>query len=92
MAAWGVAGTPGDPARGRSPIAVAGTLRILIECTLVGLATVCLWTAWSRAAAETMLTAFVLNYALTWERIAWLMRADSHGRVTRSEDVPRSHV
>jgi hypothetical protein len=77
-ALWGLFGTPGDPSRGRAPVAVPGWARLLLELALIGVAAYCLWTAWSRAAAETLLTAFAVHYALTWERSRWLLRAPAN--------------
>lgn len=75
---WGVFGTPGDPSRGRSPVAVPGWVRLLLELALIGVAAYGVWTSWSRAAAETLLTALALHYAVTWERSRWLLRAPAH--------------
>lgn len=79
--AWSLAGATGDPVRGGPLLPVPGRIRLLVEAAIVGLGTYGLWTGWSRAAAETMLTALFLNYAFTWERIWWLIRADSRGMV-----------
>jgi hypothetical protein len=74
-ALWGVFGTPGDPSRGPAPVAIPGWARLLLEAALIGAGAYGIWTSWSRAAAETLLTAFVIHYALTWERGRWLLRA-----------------
>jgi hypothetical protein len=77
---WGIFGTPGDPSRGTPPIAIPGWTRLLLELLLIGLGSYGVWTSWSRAAAETLLTLFVLQYALTWERSRWLLRAPANPR------------
>ncbi|MBX6723701.1 MAG: DUF2568 domain-containing protein [Dactylosporangium sp.] len=74
---WFVVGTPGDPGRGPAPVAIPGWTRLLLELGLVGLAAYGIWTSWSRAAAETLLTVFALHYAVTWERSWWLLRMPS---------------
>lgn len=76
-AIWGFFGTPGDPSRGSSPVAIPGWARLLLEACLIGFAVVCIWTAWSRAAGETLLTALAIHYAFTWERSRWLMHASA---------------
>jgi hypothetical protein len=77
-ALWGVFGTPNDGSRGAPVIPISGKLRLLLEALIIGVATYGVWTSWSRAAAETLLTAFVIHYALTWERSRWLWRAPAH--------------
>ena len=76
---WGLCRTPGDLPRGESRVPVSGSVRLLIEFTVLGLAVYGIWAAGSRAAAETLLTAGVIHYALTWERFRWLLRAGRGG-------------
>ncbi len=71
--AWGLCRAPGDLPQGRSRFPVPGPIRLLIEFTVLGLAVYGVWTAGSRAAGETLLTAGVIHYGLTWERIRWLL-------------------
>lgn len=75
---WGVIGTPNDGSRGAPVIPVPGRWRLLLELAIIGIAAYGVWTSWSRAAAETLLTAFVIHYALTWERSRWLWSAPAH--------------
>lgn len=73
--AWGIFAVPDDPSRSRrAPVPVPGALRLVLELGLIGLAAYGVWAAGSRAAGETLLTAAGLHYALTWDRIAWLLR------------------
>ncbi len=65
---WGLFVSP------RARVAAPGLLRLTVEVTLFGLAAYGVWTSGSRAAAETLLTAVGLHYALGWDRIAWLLR------------------
>ena len=72
---WGVFSVPGDPSRNpRALVAVPGVVRLVLEWALFGLAAYGLWSTGSRAAAETLLTVAGLHYALSWERIVWLVR------------------
>lgn len=68
---WAVFRTPGDGA-GRALMPVPGPVRLVIELSLIGIAAYGVWTAGSRAAAETLLTAWGLHYAVTWEYVRWL--------------------
>jgi hypothetical protein len=74
-AIWGIFGTPGDPSRGRAIVEIPGWTRLLLEAGLIGLCAYGVWTSWSRAASETLLTALALHYAVTWERSRWLLRS-----------------
>jgi hypothetical protein len=73
-ALWGVFRTRGDTGPAEPTVAVPGVIRLALEFALSGLAAYGLWASGSRAAAETLLTAFALHYAVTWERIVWLVR------------------
>ena len=73
-ALWGIFRTLGDHG-GRPVVPVPGIVRFGLEIALIGIATYGVWTSGSRAAAETMLTAFALHYAVTWPRTAWLLRS-----------------
>jgi LPXTG-motif cell wall-anchored protein len=54
--------------------AVSGRFCLIAELAVVGIAATAVWTAGSRAASETLLTAFGVHYALTWERLSRLAR------------------
>jgi hypothetical protein len=71
---WGIFGTSGDGTRGDPVIETPGQIRLALELALFGLAAYGYWIVWSRAAAETLLTAAVLHYLVTWERNWWLLR------------------
>jgi hypothetical protein len=62
--------------RGSSPVAVlrSGRARFAAELVIIGIAAAAVWTAGSRAASETLLTAFAIHYALTWDRVMRLIR------------------
>jgi hypothetical protein len=70
---WAVFRTPGD-AGGRPVVPIRGVVRLGLEFALIGLAAYGLWTSGSRAAAETFLTVFALHHAVSWPRVAWLVR------------------
>jgi hypothetical protein len=71
---WGIFRARGDTGPPEPTVAIPGWLRLALEFALIGLAAYGVWTSGSRAAAETLLTAFALHYAVTWERAAWLVR------------------
>jgi hypothetical protein len=71
---WGVFGAENDGSRGRPVVVVPGWVRLLLEVALILLGAIGIWTTWSRAAAEMLLTAFALHYALIWERNWQLLR------------------
>jgi hypothetical protein len=73
-ALWGIFKTPGDTGKATPTISVPGVVRLALEFALIGVAAYGVWTSGSRALAETMLTAFALHYAVTWPRVAWLVR------------------
>jgi Protein of unknown function (DUF2568) len=73
--AWYVLGVPSDPMPDSRPIVrISGSARILLEVTILAIAAADIWTAGSRATAETLLTAAGLCYGVTWERLVWLAR------------------
>lgn len=72
---WGIFKTPGEPTAGPPVAAVPGWLRLLLELAIYAAASAALWSAWSRAASETLMTALALHVAVTWERHWWLLRA-----------------
>lgn len=74
-AVWGLCRVPGDLPHGRSRVPVSGPVRIAIEFAVLGLAVYGVWIGWNRAAGETLLTAGVIHYGLTWERLRWLLGA-----------------
>ena len=79
---WAVFRVAGDPGGGRPIVAVPGWARLLLEFAMFGFSAYGIWTSWSRAAAETLLTALGLHYALTWERSRWMLRGSSSNAST----------
>jgi hypothetical protein len=76
---WGMFRAPDDPSGGKPIFAIPGWARLALELILIGAGVVALWTSWSRAAAETMLTLFVLHNALIWERNWRLLQGGRRG-------------
>lgn len=84
---WILVAAHGEPATSRlATWAVPGPLRLLIETGLIGLAAAAIWKGGSRAAAETLLTVAALHYALTWERVAWLLGRRRVQTVSEGDD------
>jgi hypothetical protein len=88
---WTVFRVPGDPSGGRPIISVAGWLRLGLELAIFGFSAYGIWTSWSRAAAETMMTAVALHYAVTWERSWWMLRGRSPKASTGGVEDAHSH-
>lgn len=72
---WGFFKTPGEPTAGKPVAPIPGGLRLLLELAIFALASAALWSVWSRAAAETLMTLLALHVSVTWERQWWLLRA-----------------
>jgi hypothetical protein len=70
--AWGVFRVPNDP--GRAPVPVPGPLRLLLELVIFGSAIAGLVAAGRPSLAWVFGLAVVINYALLYERLAWLWR------------------
>ncbi|MEX1279515.1 MAG: YrdB family protein [Acidimicrobiia bacterium] len=76
MVVWGTFRVPGDEsASGEAPVAVAGPVRLGIELALFGLATWGLVAVGLTTAAWILGAAVVVHYALSWDRIGWLVGA-----------------
>jgi len=77
-AIWGGFNVPGDPSRsGRAPVPVTGPVRLVIEISLLTGGAVA-WHASGCPVAGWIMGAFgILHYALSRDRLAWLV---SRGR------------
>ncbi len=72
---WGVFAVPGDPSRsGSTVVAVPGLVRLLLELAVFTAAVAALVYTDAPRAAAVLGGAVVLHYALSWDRIAWLLR------------------
>jgi len=71
---WGTFAVPEDPSRsGKAPVPVPGWLRLALELAFFGFAA---WTLYDTGAITLALifaALFVIHYALSSERIKWLM-------------------
>ncbi|MFC6519075.1 DUF2568 domain-containing protein [Undibacterium arcticum] len=75
-AVWGAFAVPGDASRsGSAPIAVSGVLRLGIEVTFFAFAARALYETGGTSLGLIFGAAVVVHYALSYDRIAWLLRA-----------------
>ena len=73
MAAWGTFNVPGDRSRsGRAPVPVPGFVRLMVEFDVFAASVIIGWFA-SPTASMTLLGLVVLHYALSIDRIQWLL-------------------
>lgn len=74
-AVWGIFRVLHDPpGKTEQPVVVPGWARFAIEIGFFAVAAVGLWFGANRAASETLMTAVVLLYVITWDRQRWLLR------------------
>lgn len=73
---WGTFRVPGDAsASGRAPVAVPGWLRLLLELAMFAAAVWGLRDAGATTAAAVLGLAVVIHYALSYDRVLWLLRS-----------------
>jgi hypothetical protein len=73
MVAWGTFRVPGDgSSSGEAPVAVPGIVRLLIELDVFAVAVFLLWFASPRAAIL-LAAAVVIHYAISLDRVRWLL-------------------
>jgi hypothetical protein len=70
--AWGTFRVPNDP--GRAPVAVRGPVRLLLETIFFVLAVVALSSAGQPTLAALLGITVVINYAIMYERVIWLLK------------------
>lgn len=71
---WGVFNVPNDPSRsGKAPVIVKGWLRLLIEITFFGLATLALIVMGFRKQGLFFTAITVIHYLISYKRIIWLI-------------------
>lgn len=68
---WGTFRVPGDP--GDAPVPVPGAVRLLLEALLFAAAVVFLAAAGRRGIAIGLGVVIVLHYAVSYDRVAWLL-------------------
>lgn len=72
---WGAFAVPNDPSRsGKTVIAVRGAVRLVLEIAFFGLAIVLLFSAGSTLAAVLLAVFVMIHYALSWDRLQWLLK------------------
>jgi hypothetical protein len=72
---WGTFAVPDDPSRsGKAPVPVPGVLRLLLELSLFGFAAWALYDAGSQLLSLILAGITIVHYALSYDRIAWLIR------------------
>jgi hypothetical protein len=75
-ALWGTFAVPGDPSRsGSALIAVPGGLRLGIEAAFFTFAVWALYQLGHIALARTMTAVLAVHYAVSYDRLAWLLRS-----------------
>ncbi len=73
--AWATFNVPGDKSRsGEAPVPVPGIVRLLVEFNVFVVAVVLVWFA-SPTAAVVLALAVLVHYALSIDRIRWLVAA-----------------
>ncbi len=70
--AWGTFRVPNDP--GKAPVAVRGPVRLFLEAAFFGLAVAALSSAGQPTLAVLLGIAVILDYAIMYERVIWLLR------------------
>ena len=72
---WGTFAVPDDPSRsGKAPVPVPGILRLALELAIFAFATWALYDAGSGLLALLLAAIVVVHYALSYDRIAWLLK------------------
>jgi len=72
---WSLLAVPGDLSRsGRAPIPVHGIVRLLIEFSFFGIATIMMASISQSKLWIVYLIVLVLHYILSYERIIWLLK------------------
>lgn len=78
---WGTFAVPDDPSRsGKAPVPVPGVLRLALELTLFGVAAWALYDAGSPVIALLLAVLTAVHYALSYDRVAWLIRQKGSDR------------
>jgi hypothetical protein len=72
---WGVFAVPGDPSRGgQGLVPVSGWIRLAIEAAVFGFGVWALHDLNQNGWAIALGSATALHYAISWDRIRWLIR------------------
>jgi hypothetical protein len=72
---WGIFAVPNDPSRlGNAPVPVPGALRLVLEASFFLFAAWALHATGKTSLSEMFAAVVVLHYAVSYDRIAWLLR------------------
>ena len=75
IAAWGTFAVPDDPSRsGKAPVPVPGVVRLALELAEFAFAAWALTNAGSLGLGIALGATVIAHYALSYDRIAWLLR------------------
>jgi hypothetical protein len=80
MALWGTFRVPDDPVP-TPPVAVPGRVRLALELALFAAAVAAYLAAGARTFGWSFAALLALHYALSYDRIAWLLRRRAAGTV-----------
>jgi len=84
-ALWGTFAVPDDPSRsGRAPVPVPGLARLALEVAYFGFATWALHDFGASVLGWILGGATLIHYALSYDRLAWLLRQRPQGGGTGS--------
>ena len=76
-ALWGVFAVPGDKSRsGNTVVPTPGPARLLLEVGFFAAATLAMWASISVTLALTFAAVVILHYALSYDRVMWLLNKD----------------
>ena len=72
---WATFAVPDDPSRsGKAPVPVPGIIRLVLELALFAFAAWALYDAGNSLLALILAAVVLVHYALSYDRIAWLLR------------------
>jgi hypothetical protein len=72
---WGTFAVPDDPSRsGKAPVPVPGIVRLVLELAIFAFAAWALYDTGNVVLSLILATVVVIHYALSYDRIAWLLR------------------
>jgi hypothetical protein len=75
---WGLFAVPGDASRsGRAPVAVSGPVRLVVEVAFFTFGVFTAHQAVNPVFAVVLASGIALQYAVSYDRIVWLLRTNS---------------
>ena len=71
---WGVFAVPADPSRsGEAPVAVPGSVRLVLEFAIFGFATWSLYASGAQTLSLVLGAVVLVHYVSSYDRIRWLL-------------------